>query len=68
MAKAVQAAIGRVDKDLALTRVQTLDEVVEDTMVQPRFRAVLATVFALGALALRRWECTVFWRSRWRNG
>jgi predicted lysophospholipase L1 biosynthesis ABC-type transport system permease subunit len=52
MAKPVQAAIRRVDKDLALTRIQTLDEVVEDTMVQPRFRAVLATVFALAALAL----------------
>jgi putative ABC transport system permease protein len=52
MAKPVQAAIGRVDKDLALTRIQTLDEVVEDTMIQPRFRAVLAMVFALAALAL----------------
>ena len=41
-----------MDKDLALTRIQTLDEVVEDTMVQPRFRAVLAMVFALAALAL----------------
>ncbi len=52
MAKPVQAAIGRVDKDLALTRIQTLDEVVQDTMVQPRFRAVLAGVFAVAALAL----------------
>jgi putative ABC transport system permease protein len=52
LAKPVQAAIARIDKDLALTRIQTLDEVVEDTMVQPRFRAVLATVFALAALAL----------------
>jgi putative ABC transport system permease protein len=50
--KPVQAAIGRVDKDLALTRIETLDEVAEESMVQPRFRAVLAAVFAVAALAL----------------
>jgi putative ABC transport system permease protein len=52
LVKPVQAAIGRVDKDLALTRIQTLDEVVEQTMVQPRFRAALAGTFAAAALAL----------------
>ena len=52
LAKPVQAAIGRVDKDLALTRIQTLDEVVEQTMVQPRFRAALAAAFGMAALAL----------------
>ncbi len=52
LAKPVQAAIGRVDKDLALTRIQTLDEVVEQTMVQPRFRAALAAAFGVAALAL----------------
>lgn len=52
LAKPVQAAIGRIDKDLALTRVQTLEEVAEGTMVQPRFRAVLAAAFAVAALAL----------------
>src|SRR6202007_2336717 len=31
LAKPVQAAIGRVDKDLALTRIETLDEVVAQT-------------------------------------
>jgi putative ABC transport system permease protein len=50
--KAVQAAIRRVDKDLALTRIQTLNEVAEESMVQPRFRAVLAAAFAVAALAL----------------
>jgi putative ABC transport system permease protein len=52
LAKPVQAAIGRVDKDLALTRIQTLDDVVEQTMVQPRFRAALAAAFGVAALAL----------------
>jgi len=52
LAKPVQAAIGRVDKDLALTRIQTLDEVVGQTMVQPRFRAALAAAFGVAALAL----------------
>jgi putative ABC transport system permease protein len=50
--KPVQAAIGQVDKDLALTRIQTLDEVAEESMVQPRFRAALAGAFAVAALAL----------------
>lgn len=50
--KPVHAAIGQVDKDLVLTRIQTLDEVAEESMVQPRFRAILAVAFALAALAL----------------
>ena len=50
----VQAAIGRVDKDLALTRIQTLDEVAEESMVQPRFRAVLASAFGIAPKAPSR--------------
>jgi len=49
---AVQAAISRVDKDLAVTQIRTLDAVAEDSIVQPRFRASLAMGFAIAALAL----------------
>ena len=52
MVKAVQRAIGRVDKDLALTRIQTLDEIAGQSVARPRFRAILAASFALSALAL----------------
>ncbi len=52
MARAVEAAIRRIDKDLALTQIQTLDEVAGQSVVRPRFRAILAAVFALAALAL----------------
>src|SRR5262249_32127792 len=52
MVKAVQTAIARIDKDLALTQIKTLEEVANDSVVRPRFRAVLAATFALAALAL----------------
>ncbi|HLY18446.1 MAG TPA: ABC transporter permease [Bryobacteraceae bacterium] len=50
MAPAVKAAIARVDKDQAVTRVRSMDEVAAQSMRQPRFRAQL--VGAFGALAL----------------
>jgi putative ABC transport system permease protein len=52
LAKPVVAAIGRVDKDLALTDIQTLDEIAAQSVVRPRFRAVLAAAFSLAALSL----------------
>jgi putative ABC transport system permease protein len=52
MVKAVQSAIAHLDKDLAMTQIQTLDAIAEQSIVQPRFRAVLAAAFAIAALAL----------------
>lgn len=50
LAPAVKAAIARVDKEQAVTRVRTMDEVAAQSMAQPRFRAQLVGSF--GALAL----------------
>ena|ERR1022692_2816401 len=50
LAPAVKAAIARVDKEQAVTRVRTMDEVAAQSMAQPRFRAHLVGSF--GALAL----------------
>jgi len=50
LAPAVNAAIARVDKEQAVTRVRTMDEVAAQSTAQPRFRAQLLGSF--GALAL----------------
>lgn len=47
-----KAAIARVDKDLPVTRVRTMEEVASETVVQPRFRAGLMAAFAALALVL----------------
>jgi ABC-type antimicrobial peptide transport system permease subunit len=52
MTKPVAVAIARVDKDLALTEIQTLEEIANQSVGRPRFRAVLAAAFALAALTL----------------
>jgi len=49
---AMKAAIARVDKDLPLTRIRTMDDVAEEATSQPRFRAELVGVFAVLALML----------------
>ncbi len=50
--KPVVAAIARVDKDEAVTRIRTMDQVVSETVAEPRFRAGLMGAFAALALAL----------------
>jgi putative ABC transport system permease protein len=50
MQPAIAAAVARVDKNLALTQVRTIDEIVAQATSQPRFRARLVALFA--ALAL----------------
>ena len=50
LSPAVKAAIARVDKEQAVTRVRTMDEVAAQSTAQPRFRAQLVGSF--GALAL----------------
>jgi putative ABC transport system permease protein len=47
-----QAAINRVDPRLAVSELQTMDEVVDDAIRQQRTSAVLIAGFALGALLL----------------
>jgi putative ABC transport system permease protein len=50
MTAAVKAAIAKVDKDLAVTQVQTMDEIAYQSSALPRFRARLLAGF--GGLAL----------------
>jgi putative ABC transport system permease protein len=49
---AIRAAVARIDPDVPLTRVRTLDEVGGQATERWRFRAVLVGGFALLALAL----------------
>jgi putative ABC transport system permease protein len=49
---AVKAAVARLDKDLPLTGIRTMDQVASDAVAQPRFRAGLVGSFAALALAL----------------
>ena len=43
---AIAAAVARVDKNLALTQVRTIDEIAAQATSQPRFRARLVALFA----------------------
>jgi len=49
---AVREALARVDKQMPLTRVRTMEEVAAQTVTQPRFRASLVSAFAGLALLL----------------
>jgi putative ABC transport system permease protein len=49
---AVKAAIARLDSDLPLTQVRTMDDVASEAVARPRFRAQLIGAFAILALAL----------------
>jgi predicted permease len=46
MARAVQAAIHRVDPDQAVSDVKTMDAVFSDSVARPRFQLLLLLVFA----------------------
>lgn len=52
MTAAVKAAIARTDKDLAVTRVVTMDQIAYRSAARPRFRARLLAGFAGLALVL----------------
>ena len=52
VATAMIAAIGRVDKDLPVTDVRTMDQVASESVAQPRFRTLLVGTFAGLAMAL----------------
>jgi putative ABC transport system permease protein len=49
---AMKAAIGRIDKDLPVTQVRSMEQVASESVAQPRFRAVLVGAFAGLAMAL----------------
>jgi putative ABC transport system permease protein len=54
MARAVEAAIRRVDPDQAVSDVQAMETVASDSVAQPRLQVALLSVFAsiAGALAI----------------
>jgi putative ABC transport system permease protein len=52
MTRAVKEAIARVDRNQAVGRIRTMEELVGDTVAQPRFRAGLVGAFAGLALVL----------------
>jgi putative ABC transport system permease protein len=52
MALAVKEAIARVDRNQAVGRTNTMEELVSETVAQPRFRAELVGAFAGLALVL----------------
>jgi putative ABC transport system permease protein len=52
LTRAVQAAVARVDRQEALTRIRTMDQVLAETVSTPRFLACLTGAFAGIALAL----------------
>jgi putative ABC transport system permease protein len=49
---AVRSAISSFDKDLAVSRVQTMTEVMDDSVAGPRFNMMLLAVFAGVAMVL----------------
>ena len=48
----VRAAIRRVDPQLAVSQIRSMDETVSEALRQPRLSAVLLSGFSLGALSL----------------
>ena len=52
LADPVRAAIARLDRDLPLSRMRTMDDVAAESVMRPRFRAGLVSTFAGLALAL----------------
>ncbi|HET7698700.1 MAG TPA: ABC transporter permease [Vicinamibacterales bacterium] len=52
LARPVIAAVRAMDRDLPVQEVRTMDQVIEETLVAERFRALLLQIFAGAALAL----------------
>jgi putative ABC transport system permease protein len=52
LAPIVRAAAARVDREVPLTNVRTMDQVARDATSRPRFRAVMVMTFAVLALLL----------------
>jgi putative ABC transport system permease protein len=52
LASAVQEAVWSLDKDLPVAHVRTMEQLLSESVEQPRFRTVLLEIFALVALSL----------------
>jgi putative ABC transport system permease protein len=52
MIKSAVAAVHAIDSQLPVQAIRTMDEVIEETLVSERFRALLLEIFAAAALAL----------------
>jgi putative ABC transport system permease protein len=52
IAGAMRAAVRSIDSDVPLTRIRTMQAVLEDSVAQQRFHMLLAAVFATTALLL----------------
>jgi ABC-type antimicrobial peptide transport system permease subunit len=52
IARAVEAAVHRVDRDQAVSDIQTMETVFSNSVSSPRFQAILLLVFAALAIAL----------------
>jgi putative ABC transport system permease protein len=52
LASAVQKVVWSLDKDVPVAHIRTLEQLLSDSVQQPRFRTVLLEVFALIALSL----------------
>ncbi|HEY6249285.1 MAG TPA: ABC transporter permease [Candidatus Angelobacter sp.] len=49
---ALRRAVAAVDKDQPLTRVQSIDEAIAESVAEPRFRTLLLSAFAVAGLTL----------------
>ncbi len=52
LAPAVQQQVWEIDNQLAATRIKTMEQLLNESVAQPRFRTVLLSLFAGLALAL----------------
>lgn len=52
MTRAIKEAVARVDSRQAIAKIATMEELVSETKVQPRFRAALVGAFAVVAIVL----------------
>jgi putative ABC transport system permease protein len=48
----LRSAVGSVDKDQPLSKIQSMTEVISESVAQPRFRAWMLSAFALAGLTL----------------
>ena len=52
LAGAIKSVVQAIDKDLPVARIQTMEQVLSNSVSQPRFTMLLLAVFAVLALAL----------------
>ena len=52
LASAVQNAVWSLDKDLPVAHIRTMEQLLSESVEQPRFRTVLLEIFALIAVSL----------------